>query len=202
MKIEGFFKIKYKNGKHIHQEGICEIKDILDKENVISVGIEGKANFIKLKAKTLNLCGEFKGNEIIGEDIFIDGQVKMSLITTDKLDIILSDNKDSKIDSIICNKLLVKTRNKEQHPIMDNYFKKLFSEFNRCQKNKNSILWIDNIKADMVEVTNCYIDKIEAKYVIVNDNCKINKVFYKELIIKGKNTIIKEKFNLKEGEEE
>ena len=86
--------------------------------------------------------------------------------------------------------------------IINTYFKRLFSEFNKCQENKNSVLWINNIKADKVEISNCCIDKIEAKSIIINDNCKINKLFYKELIVKGKNTIIKEKFNLKEGEEE
>lgn len=114
MEIEGFFKIKFRDGKHIRQEGICKIRDAFDKKEIISVDIEGKADFINLKARIINLCGEFKGNEIIGKNIFIDGQVKMSVITTDKLDIILSDNKDSKIDSIICNKLLVKIRNEEQ----------------------------------------------------------------------------------------
>lgn len=202
MEIEGFFKIKFRDGKHIRQEGICKIRDAFDKKEIISVDIEGKADFINLKARIINLCGEFKGNEIIGKNIFIDGQVKMSVITTDKLDIILSDNKDSKIDSIICNKLLVKIRNEEQQPIINTYFKRLFSEFNKCQENKNSVLWINNIKADKVEISNCCIDKIEAKSIIINDNCKINKLFYKELIVKGKNTIIKEKFNLKKGEEE
>ncbi len=201
MEIEGFLKIKFRDGKHIRQEGICKIRDIFDKEDVISVDIEGKANFINLKSKTINLCGEFKGNEIIGENIFIDGKVKMSLITTDKLEIILSENKDSKIDSVICNNLLVKIRKEEQKPIMNTYFKKLFSGFNKYQENKKTTLWIDNIKADKVEISNCCIDKIEAKSVIVNDNCKINKLFYGELIVKGKNIIIKEKFNLKEGEE-
>lgn len=196
MEIEGFFKIRCKNGKLIRQEGICKVKDILDKENVVSINIEGKANFKKLEAKTINLCGEIKGNEIIGENIFIDGQVKMFFISTDELDIVLSDNKDSKVDSIICDKLLVRKKYLQKNT----YFKKLFSGFNKWQEEKNSVLWINNIKANRVEITNCCIDKIEGECITINDNCKINKVFYKELIVKGKNTIIKEKFNLNKGE--
>ena len=190
MKVSGEILIIMQDGSKIKNEGLFTIKDIHDCKFIRG---EGELSFKELSGKKIILSGEIKCNIIKSDVLNIEGNIiakhlesknlncngciVCNKIVSEKLNLEFSQK--NKIDEIYSSKIIIKPCNDNPtNNIVTDIMQKFFNFKKEDFEQNVKSIYIDNIKSNYIDLTDCQCNKIECECAIISGNSTINELFY------------------------